>query len=106
MIGDSSPRFTVKDTEYGFVYGAQRDSGVSEYYWRITPFMMPFFTIIPGSLGEPDERTYSGHGWVPMDDDNCWMFTYSWNASRPLRPGENHPASDLELDPRTMACHD
>ena len=102
MIGDTSPRFIVKDTEYGFVYGAQRDSGDSEFYWRITPFMMPFFTIIPGSLGDADERTYSGHGWVPMDDDNCWMFTYSWNASRPLRPGENHPASDLELDPRTM----
>ncbi|MDE2970463.1 MAG: aromatic ring-hydroxylating dioxygenase subunit alpha, partial [Chloroflexota bacterium] len=102
MIGDSSPRFIVKDTEYGFVYGAQRNSGDSEYYWRITPFMMPFFTIIPGGLGNADELTYSGHGWVPMDDDNCWMFTYSWNASRPLRPGENHPASDLELDPRTM----
>ena len=101
MVNDSPPRFIVKDTEYGFVYGAQRNSGDDEYYWRITPFMMPFFTIIPGGIGNQDELTYSGHGWVPMDDDNCWMFTYSWNASRPLRPGENHPASDLELDPRT-----
>jgi hypothetical protein len=36
--------------------------------------------------------TYSGHGWVPMDDNNCWMVTYSWNPGRPLTEGEGHPA--------------
>ena len=102
MVGDSAPRFIVQDTNYGFVYGANRDAENDEYYWRITPFMMPFFTIIPGSIGNADELTYSGHGWVPADDDNCWMFTYSWNASRPLKDGEHHPASDLEKDPRTL----
>tara|TARA_B100001750_G_scaffold63223_1_gene50242 strand:- start:1273 stop:2241 length:969 start_codon:yes stop_codon:yes gene_type:complete len=102
MVGDSAPRFIVQDTNYGFVYGANRDAENDEYYWRITPFMMPFFTIIPGSIGNADELTYSGHGWVPADDDNCWMFTYSWNASRPLKGGEHHPASDLEKEPRTL----
>jgi len=102
MIGDSAPRFVVQDTNYGFVYGATRDAENDEYYWRITPFMMPFFTIIPGSIGNADDLTYSGHGWIPSDDESCWMFTYSWNASRPLNKGENHPASDLELEPRTM----
>ena len=34
---------------------------------------------------------------VPADDENCWVFTYSWNASRPLNPGEHHQASDLEI---------
>jgi hypothetical protein len=102
MIGDSAPRFIVQDTNYGFVYGANRDSGSEEYYWRITPFMMPFFTIIPGPIGNADDITYSGHGWVPADDENCWMFTYSWNASRPLNKGEHHGASDLEKEPRTL----
>lgn len=102
MVGDSAPRFIVQDTNYGFVYGANRESENNEYYWRITPFMMPFFTIIPGSIGNADELTYSGHGWIPADDDNCWMFTYSWNASRPLKEGEHHPASDLKKDPRTL----
>jgi hypothetical protein len=100
--GDPAPRFTVQDTDYGFVYGANRDSGTDEYYWRITPFMMPFFTIIPGQIGDADEKTYSGHGWVPADDENCWMFTYSWNPSRPLNPGEGHQAHDVEVDPRTL----
>ncbi len=99
---DSSPRFTVQDTDYGFVYGANRDAENDSYYWRITPFMMPFFTIIPGQIGNADEITYSGHGWIPADDENCWMFTYSWNGSRPLKEGEHHGASDLEKEPRTM----
>ena len=102
MVGDSAPRFIVQDTNYGFVYGANRDAENDEYYWRITPFMMPFFTIIPGSIGNADELTYSGHGWIPADDDNCWMFTYSWNASRPLKEGEGHDASFLEKEPRTL----
>jgi phthalate 4,5-dioxygenase oxygenase subunit len=102
VLGDSAPRFVVQDTDYGFVYGANRDSGPDEFYWRITPFMMPFFTIIPGPIGDADEKTYSGHGWIPADDENCWMFTYSWNASRPLNKGEHHQASDLVKEPRTM----
>ena len=99
---DGAPHFTVKATDYGFVYGANREAEEDKYYWRLTPFMLPFFTIIPGGSGNPDERTYSGHGWVPQDDENCWMFTYTWNASRPLREDEGHSASFLELEPRTM----
>ena len=68
--------------------------------------MFPFFTMIPAFTITPDapvdidprEITYSGHGWVPMDDENCWMFTYSWNEARPLREGEGHPAHYVALD--------
>ena len=99
---DSAPHFIVKTTDYGFVYGANREAENNSYYWRLTPFMLPFFTVIPGGSGNPDERTYSGHGWVPADDESCWMFTYSWNTSRPLNEGEGHGASFLEKEPRTM----
>jgi hypothetical protein len=30
------------------------------------------------------------------------MFTYSWNASRPLREGEGHPAHFVELRPGSL----
>ena len=99
---DSAPHFIVKTTDYGFVYVANREAENDSYYWRLTPFMLPFFTVIPGGSGNPDERTYSGHGWVPADDESCRMFTYSWNTSRPLNEGEGHGASFLEKEPRTM----
>jgi phthalate 4,5-dioxygenase len=100
---DKSPRLTMERTEYGFVYGAERDGEADSHYWRITPFLLPFFTVIPGALeSDGDEKTYSGHGWVPMDDDNCWMVTYSWNPSRPLREDEGHPAHNVTTDVRTL----
>jgi hypothetical protein len=95
---DKAPRLTVTKTPYGFVYGAQRNGEEDSNYWRITPFMLPFFTVIPGALDTEPDKTYSGHGWVPMDDENCWMVTYSWNPSRPLRENEGHPAHDVAVD--------
>ena len=104
LYGDLAPRLMVEETDYGFAYGAQRDAEDDSYYWRFTPFMLPFFTVIPGfapsnESQEAEDLTYSGHGWVPQDDGSCWMFTYSWNASRPLRETEGHPAHYVELQP-------
>jgi phenylpropionate dioxygenase-like ring-hydroxylating dioxygenase large terminal subunit len=110
LYGDKAPRLMVTNTDYGFAYGARRNAEADTYYWRLTPFLFPFFTVIPGFTITPDQPTdvdpemltYSGHGWVPMDDDNCWMVTYSWNPGRPLRSDEGHPAHFLEVDPRTL----
>jgi phenylpropionate dioxygenase-like ring-hydroxylating dioxygenase large terminal subunit len=100
---DKSPRLTMERTPYGFVYGAERDGEADSHYWRITPFLLPFFTVIPGALeSDGDQKTYSGHGWVPADDHNCWMVTYSWNPSRPLREGEGHQAHNVVTDSRTL----
>jgi phthalate 4,5-dioxygenase len=107
LYGDLAPRLSVARTDYGFAYGAQRNAEADSYYWRLTPFLLPFFTVIPGfappgERQEPERLTYSGHGWVPLDHQTCWMFTYSWNASRPLREGEGHPAHFVELKPGTL----
>ena len=109
LYADTAPRLQVTPTDYGFAYGAQRNGEDSSYYWRLTPFLMPFFTVIPGFTVTPDQKkddahtlTYSGHGWVPRDDHSCWMVTYSWNASRRLEPGEGHPAHLVNLDERTL----
>ncbi len=109
LYADLAPRLRAIKTDYGFAYGAQRNGEADSYYWRLTPFLFPFFTVIPGFTVTPDQRTddprnltYSGHGWVPRDDESCWMVTYSWNASRPLQRGEGHPAHFVNLDPRTL----
>lgn len=110
LYGDTAPRLRVQRTEYGFAYGAERNAEDDSYYWRLTPFLFPFFTVIPGFTitqdqptdTDPSSLTYSGHGWIPMDDENCWMFTYSWNESRVLADDEGHPAHFLDLDPRSL----
>ena len=47
---DRTPALLTRAMEYGAVYAAQRlwdDDG--RYHYRIAQFLMPFYTIIPGS---------------------------------------------------------
>lgn len=81
---DTSPRFEVVDTDYGLLIGARRDADEDNYYWRITQFIMPFYTMIPPFKGAPR----GGHAWVPMDDENCWTWSWSWTPDRQLTEEE------------------
>ena len=47
---------------------------------------MPSSIIIPG--GDSPGRNLSGHVWVPLDDNNVWTYTITWNAERPLTQEE------------------
>jgi phenylpropionate dioxygenase-like ring-hydroxylating dioxygenase large terminal subunit len=86
MVRDTAPRFTAKQTEYGLLIGARRDAGDDSYYWRITQFLLPWYTMIPGAL-EPGQPL-SGHAWVPIDDEHVWTFTVTWHPDRPLTEAE------------------
>jgi len=43
---DKAPVLTVKETEFGYVYGARRTTATG-YYWRLTPFILPCYTMAP-----------------------------------------------------------
>jgi phthalate 4,5-dioxygenase len=90
---DKAPEFRVVETDFGLLIGARRRVSNTEDYWRVTPFSLPFYTVIPNVPGA--NRYFAGHGWVPIDDENLSMVTYSWHPSRPMsdfgsKPG--HPA--------------
>jgi phthalate 4,5-dioxygenase oxygenase subunit len=82
---DNAPRFEVMDTEYGFVIGARRNAEEDSYYWRISQFLYPFYSMIPpfGTAGN-----LSGHAWVPMDDHTVMMWEIEWNPSRAITEEE------------------
>src|SRR5579871_232641 len=44
---DSAPRIDMQDMPYGFRYAALREADDGQVYVRITPFMMPWYTIVP-----------------------------------------------------------
>ncbi len=77
---DKAPRFTVKKTDYGLVIAVCRNAREDTYYWRITPFLLPSYTMIPSQKG----FSMHGHCWVPRDDQTCWVWTVSWNPDEPL----------------------
>src|SRR6516162_7126885 len=58
---DKSPVFTTKRTDYGVLIGARRNGEEDTYYWRITQYLLPSYTMIPADPGKP----INGHVWTP-----------------------------------------
>jgi phthalate 4,5-dioxygenase oxygenase subunit len=80
LTQDTAPKFEVEKTDYGLLVGAKRNADEGNLYWRITQFLMPFYTMIP-----PFENAPRGaHAWVPMDDENVYTWNINWNPERPL----------------------
>jgi phthalate 4,5-dioxygenase len=83
-LRDLSPVFEVVESAGGLYIGARRSAEQGRYYWRITQWVMPCFTMVPPRGDHP----VHGHFWVPIDDENCWAWTYDYHAARPLKEAE------------------
>jgi phthalate 4,5-dioxygenase len=81
QTGDRAPRFEVVDTDSGALIGARRTQADGQWYWRITQFLMPFYTMPPTGLDEP---VVQSHIWVPMDDTHVVNWMVTWHTERPL----------------------
>jgi phthalate 4,5-dioxygenase oxygenase subunit len=79
-ILDKAPVFSVKKTDYGLIIAVRRNAEEDQFYWRLTQFMLPSYTIIPYQKG----LSINGHCWVPRDDQTCFVWSVSWNPDGPL----------------------
>jgi phthalate 4,5-dioxygenase len=79
-LSDSKPFFEVVESPGGLFIGARRNAENGNYYWRVTQWVMPTFTMIPPRGDHP----VHGHFWIPMDDDNCWAWSYDFHPTRKL----------------------
>ena len=52
MRQDTRPTFEIVDTEYGQLIAARRDTDEDSYYWRISQFVLPWFTMFPPLIDE------------------------------------------------------
>lgn len=85
-LSDRTPVFDVHESSGGLNIGVRRNAPDDKYYWRVTPWIMPWYTIVPPYGDNP----LHGHAWVPIDDENCFAWTFSYHPARPL--------NELELD--------
>jgi phthalate 4,5-dioxygenase oxygenase subunit len=83
-LNDRMPHFDVVDFEGGLFIGARRNAGEDKYYWRITPWIMPWYSLIPPRAGHP----IGAHAWVPIDDENCWSWSINYHPTRDLTESE------------------
>jgi len=89
-VGDLKPFFEVAEADGALFVGARRNAEEGRYNWRITPWVMPSFTIVPPRGDHP----VHGHFWVPIDDHNCWVYTFDYHPVRPLTPEERQAMKD------------
>ncbi len=87
LFSVGSPRLTVRETDFGLVYGAQRPAPDNQNFWRVTAFIMPLFLDIPGGG--------NGHFTIPMDDEHSWWF----NIATPPAAGEPPKLKEGQLTP-------
>lgn len=78
---DGAPRITLRNADYGFAYGARRKAE-DQYYWRVTHWLAPMFSLIPRWPGQFNDG--GGRAWVPIDDDNVTTFDLYFRVDRPV----------------------
>jgi phenylpropionate dioxygenase-like ring-hydroxylating dioxygenase large terminal subunit len=83
-LNDLRPFFEVAESEGGLFVGARRNAEDGKYYWRITPWVMPSFTMVPPRGDHP----VHGHFWVPIDDYDTWVYTFDYHPTRALTAEE------------------
>src|SRR5258708_32276756 len=85
MRDDGAPRFPITNHPAGLVLGAARRGEPGQNYWRISQFLMPNHGLAPNAF--PGEN-YHGQTWVPITDERCWVYCYTWNPEGPLTAAE------------------
>ncbi len=94
LASDTAPKFFVRPTEYGLRIGARRIASDHEYYWRVTQFLAPFYTMI---ARRDEQGPIAGHAWTPIDDHNTWTFTMHWNPDAPLTDAGEFDAAAVNV---------
>ena len=94
-----TPRYHVKETEWGTMYDAYRPADSGNYFHRFAHFMFPCFALVPdGTFGNMIQATLS----VPLDDNHTMTYVCAWSkrdiALRTLKDGSPIPGAALTRD--------
>lgn len=91
-LEDRAPQLQVIENSAGFAYGGRRKRRIDDqYYWRVTQFLMPMYTLIPGPTWPR-----ACVGVVPIDDHHAIRFQVGYNAEAPLEPA-GRPLTTREM---------
>jgi phthalate 4,5-dioxygenase len=81
---DGNVIFEIEKTPFGLTLYGRRNGDPDSFYWRVTQWLFPWFTLIP-PFGE---HALGGHVWVPVDDHNCWAWSINFRPERALTEQE------------------
>ena len=81
---DGNVIFEIEKNPFGLTLYGRRNGQPDSYYWRVTQWLFPWFTLIP-PFGD---HALGGHVWVPIDDHNCWAWSINFHPNKPLSADE------------------
>jgi hypothetical protein len=87
---DGNVTFEIERHDGGLTLFGRRNGEPDSYYWRVTQWVMPWFSFIP-PFGD---HALGGHVWVPIDDESCWAWSMNWQPHRPLTAEERQHLSE------------
>ena len=94
IVRGGAPLVEVERTDYGYRYAGIRPLGEKGNLIRSYHWVMPFTQIRPqqfGRQGQEPRPVIAGHIWVPMDDDNCMVYNWSYSfGDEPLADSEEN----------------
>ncbi len=80
---DTAPVLPIRETDFGFVCGARRNTPEGRYHWRIYNWLLPSNTILSAREG-----LFFAASRVPVDDEHSLNFYISYHPDRPLSETE------------------
>ena len=81
--GRGLPRhYEIVPMPFGFVSGSGRDLENGGSSWTANVMAMPFHKVISRIPGI--DPPIGAHAWVPIDDDNCMIYSIEFHPDRPL----------------------
>jgi nitrite reductase/ring-hydroxylating ferredoxin subunit len=73
---DGAPKLDAEETVYGMRAISIRKLADEQSYVRVSPFIMPAFSIVPGpataKFEDNDSRAF--RFWIPIDDTTTWFY--------------------------------
>src|SRR6266545_4139003 len=81
---DGNVIFEIESAPFGLTLYGRRNGEPDSYYWRVTQWLFPWFTLIP-PFGD---HALGGHVWVPIDDHHCWAWSINFRPDCPLSKEE------------------
>jgi hypothetical protein len=85
---DGHPRIEVEKTDYGYCYTSTREMSADREYVRVYHYVMPAMqlrgntTQWTGNGGKAEIPTLNGHVWVPIDDEQTYVYNFMYGLDQ------------------------
>lgn len=80
VFHDTTPRWSVNETDYGLMLASQRTAGEDRFNWRVGQYLMPYIVLIAAQRGTLMRANIR----VPVDDTRSILFRMFVRMEQPL----------------------